>query len=206
MPVCHVQSTPVGLLAPDHNGVAAWPRPHARLASGRWSGATGRAFHPQGSDERFQICYLEAQPHVHVTWSNSHGDHSWMVNLSAEEPDALMRARPGLWEPWRATARATRPGSTSGCVQCPRGHHLAIAVQLAERKLRDYRRPLSGLWLNCRVNRSEYWSVPAIIFTDNSSACSTPSRPARMPNENSRGALKSGVMVKDCLPLCKSVY
>jgi hypothetical protein len=31
--------------------------------------------------------------------------------LSAEEPDALMRARPGLWEPWRVTARATRPGA-----------------------------------------------------------------------------------------------
>ncbi len=23
-----------------------------------------------------------------------------MVNLSVEEPDALVRARPGLWEPW----------------------------------------------------------------------------------------------------------
>jgi hypothetical protein len=32
-----------------------------------------------------------------------------MAKLSAEEPDALMCARPGLWEPWRATARATRP-------------------------------------------------------------------------------------------------
>ena len=31
------------------------PQPHARLASGRWSGATGRAFHPQDSIERFQI-------------------------------------------------------------------------------------------------------------------------------------------------------
>src|SRR5262249_22734050 len=30
------------------------PTPRARLASGRWSGATGRAFHPQGSTERFQ--------------------------------------------------------------------------------------------------------------------------------------------------------
>ena len=29
------------------------PAPHARLASGRWSGATGRAFHPQGPAERF---------------------------------------------------------------------------------------------------------------------------------------------------------
>jgi hypothetical protein len=31
-----------------------------------------------------------------------------MANLSAEEPYALMRARTGLWEPWRVTARATR--------------------------------------------------------------------------------------------------
>ena len=34
------------------------PHHHARLASGRWSGATGRAFHPKDSDERFQICKL----------------------------------------------------------------------------------------------------------------------------------------------------
>jgi hypothetical protein len=38
------------------------PRHHARLASGRWSGATGRAFHPQGSYERFQICFLTSRP------------------------------------------------------------------------------------------------------------------------------------------------
>ncbi len=38
------------------------PRRHARLASGRWSGATGRAFHPQDSDERFQICFLTFHP------------------------------------------------------------------------------------------------------------------------------------------------
>ena len=31
-----------------------------------------------------------------------------MANLSVEEPDALMRSRPGLWEPWRVTASATR--------------------------------------------------------------------------------------------------
>src|SRR6516225_2474552 len=37
--------------------VRVTPR-HARLASGRWSGATGRAFHPQGSAERFLICFL----------------------------------------------------------------------------------------------------------------------------------------------------
>ena len=38
------------------------PRHHARLASGRWSGATGRAFHPQGSNERFQSCFLTSHP------------------------------------------------------------------------------------------------------------------------------------------------
>ena len=35
-----------------------------------------------------------------------------MANLSVEEPDALVCARPGLWEPWRVTARATRPDVT----------------------------------------------------------------------------------------------
>src|SRR5262249_51740892 len=35
------------------------------------------------------------------------------VKLSAEEPDALMHARPGPWEPWRATARATQPDADS---------------------------------------------------------------------------------------------
>ena len=38
------------------------PRHHARLASGRWSDATGRASHPQGSVERFQFCFLTSHP------------------------------------------------------------------------------------------------------------------------------------------------
>ncbi len=38
------------------------PRHHARLASGRWSGTTGRAFHPEGSYERFQSCFLTSHP------------------------------------------------------------------------------------------------------------------------------------------------
>ncbi len=33
-------------------------RHHARLASSCWSGSTGRAFHPQGSADRFQSCQL----------------------------------------------------------------------------------------------------------------------------------------------------
>ena len=32
--------------------------PHAKLASGRWSGVTGQASHPLGSNERFQIRFL----------------------------------------------------------------------------------------------------------------------------------------------------
>ena len=38
------------------------PGHHARLASGRWSGATGRALHPQGSAEKFQSCILTSHP------------------------------------------------------------------------------------------------------------------------------------------------
>jgi hypothetical protein len=38
------------------------PHHDARLTSGCWSGATGRAFHPQGSYERFQICILTSHP------------------------------------------------------------------------------------------------------------------------------------------------
>jgi hypothetical protein len=71
--------------------------------------------------------HIEAQPHVHVTWSNSHVDRSRTVNLSAEEPDALVRARPGLWEPWRVTARATRPGASSGG-----GYKAATNVHVAD--------------------------------------------------------------------------
>ena len=47
------------------------PRHHARLASGRWSSATGRAFHPQGSNERFQSCLLTSHsPFPSLAWRN----------------------------------------------------------------------------------------------------------------------------------------
>ena len=48
------------------------PHHHARLASGRWSGATGRAFHPQGSDERFQSCRLHLIPLSQACLAQSH--------------------------------------------------------------------------------------------------------------------------------------
>jgi len=44
---------------------ASWselPQYHATLASSCWSSSTGRDFHPQGSDERFQICELHLIP------------------------------------------------------------------------------------------------------------------------------------------------
>ena len=43
---------------------------HARLASSCWSGSTGRASHPQGSDERFQSCKLHLIPLSQASWHN----------------------------------------------------------------------------------------------------------------------------------------
>ena len=59
--------------------------------------------------------------HVPVTRSDSFGDHLWMANLSVEEPDALMCARPGLWEPWWVTARATQPDASNCTLPTPPG-------------------------------------------------------------------------------------
>src|SRR5262249_23943979 len=53
-----------------------------------------------------QVEHVEAPRPVHETCSDSLWDPSGTVKLSAEEPDALMHARPGPWEPWRVTARA----------------------------------------------------------------------------------------------------
>jgi hypothetical protein len=46
------------------------PTPHARLASSRWSGFTGRAFDPQGSNERFQGAYSISSPFPKLAWRN----------------------------------------------------------------------------------------------------------------------------------------
>ena len=58
-----------------------------------------------------QVEHIEVPQPVHGTRSDSPGDPSGVANLSAEEPDALMHARPGPWEPWRVTARATQPAA-----------------------------------------------------------------------------------------------
>ena len=41
--------------------------------------------------------HIEAPQPVHGTRSDSLGDPSGVAKLSAEEPDALMHARPGPW-------------------------------------------------------------------------------------------------------------
>ena len=69
-----------------------------------------------------QVGHIEAPQPVHGTRSDSHADPCGMAKLSAEEPDALMHARPGPWEPWRGTARATQPDARN-----PLGHLAAFA-------------------------------------------------------------------------------
>ena len=55
-------------------GLAVYASPHglprldARLASSRWSDATGRASHPQGSYERFPRCFLHRFPLSQASW------------------------------------------------------------------------------------------------------------------------------------------
>ena len=65
---------------------AGLPRRHARLASGRWSGTTGRAFHPQDSTERFQSCFLHLIPLSQASWRNptrrKHSDLRLLVESS----------------------------------------------------------------------------------------------------------------------------
>ena len=66
-----------------------------------------------------QAEHIEVPQPVHGTRSDSLGDPSGMANLSAEEPDALMHARPGPWEPWRVTARATQPAARQDQSEAP---------------------------------------------------------------------------------------
>ena len=53
---------------------------HARLASSCWSSSTGRAFHPQGSVERFQSCRLHLIPLSQTSWRNR-CDRSRLLDL-----------------------------------------------------------------------------------------------------------------------------
>ncbi len=64
-------------------------RHHARLASSRWSGVTARAFHPQGSYERFQSCILTSHPpSPSFAWHNE-------VDRGRKRGLLIPRKRPG---------------------------------------------------------------------------------------------------------------
>jgi len=75
---------------PERAGTATGPyraRASAPPDSEASAGRTDRGKHAE---------HIEVRPHVHGTQTDSHGDPSGMANLSADEPDALMRARPDL--------------------------------------------------------------------------------------------------------------
>src|SRR5262249_1850237 len=80
---------------------------------------------------------IKGPPHAHGTRAESHGDPSGMANLSAEEPDARMRARPGLWERWGATPSATRPVQIGDRVEVV----LGVGDNLRAAKVRLGRQP-----------------------------------------------------------------
>ena len=63
------------------------PHPRARLASGRWSGATGRAFHPQGPIERFLSASYISSPFPKPLGAIRNAEASW------GEADRLVVAR-----------------------------------------------------------------------------------------------------------------
>jgi hypothetical protein len=76
-----------------------------------------------------------------------------MANLSAEEPDALMHARPGPWEPWRLTARATQPEvHNAPALGTPRAYNVHL---LWEARPLDQRVPLCDTPLRRKMTRSE---------------------------------------------------
>src|SRR5262245_23570989 len=53
-----------------HASRCGLPAPRAGLASSRWSGSTGRVFHPQGSDERFQRVIDISSSSPKLAWRN----------------------------------------------------------------------------------------------------------------------------------------
>ena len=66
----------------------------------------------------------------------------WMANLSAEEPDALVRARPGLWEPWVGNDPGP-PGPRAVGRGCQSASVSTFAAILHRSR---YERPASRLW------------------------------------------------------------
>src|SRR5436190_9065732 len=69
------------------------PTPHARLPSGRWSGATGRAFHSQDSAERFPSCFLTSHPPFPSFLSQSHPPNQNVKSAQSGSDDTPTSSR-----------------------------------------------------------------------------------------------------------------
>ena len=106
----------------------------------------------------------------------------WTVKLLVEEPDALMWARPDLWEPWVVTPRATRARRAKELQQTDGGvladgrplrsrdflnptGNLGFQLwinQLSKRREVFLRQPFAGLAV--RFRRASAWSFPSENF------------------------------------------
>ena len=73
------------------------PHHHARLASGCRPGSTGRAFHPQGSDERFQTHVMLVIPLSQACLAQASS-----LFIDAPKPLAFLELRP-QWQQRRGT-------------------------------------------------------------------------------------------------------
>ncbi len=84
---------------------------NARLASGRWSNATGRAFHPQGHNRRFQIHIMSIILLRQASWRNPLFRPSVMNHRIAPQSkkglESLLRPGRGSMSPDPHTARST---------------------------------------------------------------------------------------------------
>src|SRR5262245_19218218 len=85
-----------------HASRCGLPTPHAGLASSRWSGSTGRAFHPQGPDESIQGVIDISSSSPKLAWRNViDRSHLGLSNLLlCRRTDASKRSlgRPGSAE------------------------------------------------------------------------------------------------------------
>ena len=106
------------------------PQLDARLASSCWSGSTGRAFHPQGSDERFPSCRLHLVLH----------SQAWLGAMDVTS--ARKQAPGGRVGTWARRARMNRKAR----VETHRDHPVGGGV-LDSQHCRFSGRPKSSAWL-----------------------------------------------------------
>ena len=72
------------------------PRLGAKLASSRWSDATGRAFHPQGPNRRFQSVFVISSSFSKLAWRNRCGRSAQHASQIAFGGRTAARYRSGV--------------------------------------------------------------------------------------------------------------